>query len=259
MGDGRSMGGGSGSAPTKLVHDKTLVGDGTDDSPLGVDPSALVPVAGDDPHTYLSMRGKWTLPRNSGLPGTGLLSIGSLPQISINVSREGNIDWYVFSQNPCSKIGGGWIAETFKWAMAGNSMTLDQSSVGSAVSSDARDSMANAALVFNTNKGRISSVKSPTDGWGFTFRVPALLAPRVLRVAVAQFSNIVRWKAHLTDGSAEDVFIDTDSESDTALASQIAITFAGGSCCELVFSGLVQSRYHANPSLSFGWATLSTP
>jgi len=155
------------------------------------------------------------------------------------------------------------LRDSFQFVFAGNStFSADSPGLGSGrtISSMAGDYYTGAALSSNTTVARIFSSSSPTNGWGFTLRVPAHTTSRTLIVRFSQFSCVVECRAHMSDGSIADVTVSRDSGSGATLDSKITVTFntsGNAGNAELVFTAKVTSRYTADPNISFGSATLA--
>jgi hypothetical protein len=199
---------------------------------------------------------------------TGTLSIFSGSSAATNMQTEGNIDWLVLTTylNPPrasaanaihSKRGGGWMRRSFDWNWAGNSFTTDGAAQGSAATTVAEDTTANSVLAGSTNKARMFSLSSPTNGWGYTFKVPATTDTRVLRVIHHQYSDVTVVSASLTDNSAPPVSVVHSTGASIGSNTSTTIVFNSSVPCELVLSFTVVARYTSDPNCGFGWATLS--
>lgn len=203
----------------------------------------------------------------ANVSATGTLSISSASIATVTLSTEGNIDWFanIANQNPPrgqavngthSKIGGGWIMETWTWAVAGNSFTFDTAAM-TARTTVVTDSIANVALSANTAWSRIFSLSSPTNGWGFQFRVPAESRVRRLKVYFGGYSIAATCTARLTDGSAPNVSCTFSTGASTTNSTIVTVDFSAAIRAELVFTVIVQGRYTTDPNIMFGHATLS--
>ena len=199
---------------------------------------------------------------------TGTIGIVSGTQLPVTASLEGNIDWYIANafQSPPrgiaassmnSKRGGGWIKDGFDWVCAGNTFSTDTASAGQPVSSVATDTIAASAVNATTVKARMFHLSSPTNGWGFELRVPALTGSRVLRVAASHFSSVVAFSASLTDGSAAPVSVVCSSGASALNSTLITVLYNARNPCELLFTATTVARYTVDPNIQFGWATLS--
>lgn len=205
--------------------------------------------------------------------GVGSISLvlGGIPGGTVNASTEGTVDWLAFNtfQDPVigassasthSKRAGHWLKESFSWCFAGQGMSTGAGFSGQQHSTTGSDSTSNSSMSATTNGARMFSLASPTNGWGFRFRVPAY-TQRVLRIYYSHFSSTVDVTASLTDGSAVAVTQTSDSGASTTLSQMATITYAGGTAgagCELEVTVFVASRYTADPNLGVGAIALAT-
>jgi hypothetical protein len=230
----------------------------------------LAPASGGGTANFLRADGTWAAPI-----GTGSLSISNAAVTTVNLPTEGTVDYFAATtglSTPPRSIGssstvlfarreGGWIMRSFQFVYAGNStFSNDTTTIGGTdKTNSASTEMFTATISSNTTCSRMFSVSSPTNGWGYSFTVPATTNSRTLKVYVGQFSDVITWTAHLVDGSAADVTTSTDSTSGAFIAKKITVTFKSAAPTDLVFTGFVTSRYTSDPNICFCAATVSEP
>lgn len=204
----------------------------------------------------------------AGSAGVGSISIVSGTQDDVDVSTEGNIDWYAMTtfENPgagtiggFSKNTGGWIQNGFRWSYAGFSYSSDGPSIGSALTCDATDTANSSTVSAVTTKGRLyTTAGGPTTGVGFRFAVPADSNTRYLRVRFCHWSSVMDVRAHFLDGSVADAAFTSDSGASTNAILKATVTYKSAYPTWLIFTVLMTSRYTTDPNIVFGSATLAS-
>lgn len=225
----------------------------------------------------LLVRGSLEIPDSGSIvigPGRSLsVSVGA--GSAVDVSTEGTRDWFApggtaagydhragngIATNSPAPIGNGSTMRNFLWAAAGNAMTPFVQASGMLITSNANNTVGQAALNSNQFNGYFQA--GAGVGWGFFFITPAVPdEERICRIRYGQFSNVIQWRAQMYEGvlaAGLDVAVDVDSGAGVGIERMTTIRYRGSSFgTSLLVSGLCTVNRGASPNLRLGAITIA--
>jgi hypothetical protein len=144
--------------------------------------------------------------------GSASLSIATATSPgTLNVSSEGTLDWLVPGASrlpnnaynvPHAKIGGAGLLHSYEWVVGtqGGAVSLTTfNGQTPTLTNNAGDDIGLGGLSGTAIHSFAQVTSTTATGFGFLFRVPAVLANRVLRVYTDQYSCDIKLTATLTD------------------------------------------------------------